>query len=189
MITIQEYAVERGCSRQAVYNAIKKYNLETVQGISNGKAAQYLTDETRAKLNEVIRATSTEVSNLNNTMSLAIATRENELNKEIIKAKEETNEELKHTRELMLARVTDSMQGLNETLASMRAEYKEHLATKNKKINELTQILNEKQQEITQLQQELAAAQARIKQLEEHPFKEWNTRRKELKNGKSAESN
>lgn len=193
MITVQEYAVERGCSRQAVYNALKKYKLETVQGVSNGKSTQYLTDETIAKLNEVIRPTNNEISNMNNSMSLAIADREIELLREKEKEMTETRSQFLLAVKNMSGDIDTRMAVLTQELIKEREDLK---ASYTRELTQIKQDLIKANEKIRDLDVELVAAYdtikrqaAQIRQLEEHPFKEWNNRRKEQKNGKSKETN
>ena len=44
-VFVSEFAAQRGMTVQGVYKAIKRHNIPTQQGVSNGKSAQFMTDE------------------------------------------------------------------------------------------------------------------------------------------------
>lgn len=57
-LTIADYAELKGCSKQAIYNAIKKHSdiaEHTYTGVANGKSAQYLDDVATALLDQRMR--------------------------------------------------------------------------------------------------------------------------------------
>lgn len=191
--TIQEYARERGVTPQAIYVAIKRHNVPTIQGVSNGKPAGYLDDEAQAILDQVMKPT--QKSN-----EIAVASLQLEIANREIALLREKELEVEETRVHMLARVEELSSGLDlrlldltQELAQERTELK---TSYERELNQIKQELTKANEEITRLNVELVAAYetikkqtAQIKQLEEHPFKEWNTRRKEAKNGKPKETN
>ena len=56
-ISIADYAKTRDVSPQTVYNHLKKLDLETVRGVSEGKPAKLLTPDVQFQLDQVLRPT------------------------------------------------------------------------------------------------------------------------------------
>ena len=67
-VFVSEFAAQRGMSVQGVYKAIKRHNIPTLKGVSNGKSAQFMTDEDAARLNELLGPTATQTLVLQQSM-------------------------------------------------------------------------------------------------------------------------
>lgn len=175
MITIQEYANERGCSRQAVYNMINKHHLPTENGISNGKAAQFLSNETVEKLNQLIRPTSKEVSTLSETLQLDLMNRESKLKDEALAAKDQTIREIGETRTQMLERIEAVSSDFKKELAEIRSDYEARLLDQKasflRQKSEDDDRISSLEIENERLKAELEAALAELESIKQHPWK------------------
>lgn len=193
MITIQEYANERGCSRQAVYNMINKHHLPTENGISNGKAAQFLSNETVEKLNQLIRPTSKEVSTLSETLQLDLMNRESKLKDEALAAKDQTIKEIGETRAQMLERIEAVSSDFKKELAEIRSDYEARLL--DQKASFLRQKsgdddrISSLESENGRLKTELEAALAELESIKQHPWKSAYAIHKQNKADKEESEN
>ena len=196
MITIQEYANERGCSRQAVYSMINKHHLPTKKGISNGKSTQFLPDETVEKLNQLIRPTSKEVSTLSETLQLDLMNRESKLKDEALAAKDQTIKEISETREQMLEKIEAVSSDFKLALSDLKSDYEARLSNQEaaftREKSEKDTLIASLRAENDSLRKELRAAQDELAYIKAHPIKSAHKiikENKEKKNGPSAESN
>lgn len=89
-VTIQDYAKTKGVSAQAVYNAIKKNGINTIKGVNNGKATQFLDDYSQEILDQAMKPTQKSSEILVAQMNLEIANRETALLREKAREVEET---------------------------------------------------------------------------------------------------
>lgn len=205
MITVQDYANERGCSRQAVYNMLNKYQLRTEQGISNGKSTQFLPEETVERLNQLIHPTTKEISTLSDTLSLQLAEREGELRKEIAAAKDEVKEakdetlrvkddlarEKDETRKQALAEVANVEHKFSERLDAQQSSFQKILKAKDEEIASLKDEVFELKRELEERNRTVKQSVEREEYAVEHPFRAFREnykKNKEIKNA-SAKGN
>ena len=189
MITIQEYANERGCSRQAVYSMINKHHLPTKKGISNGKSTQFLPDETVEKLNQLIRPTPKEVATLSDSVQMKLMERETKLKDETILAKNETIQEIKVTRLEMLARIEKIAHDFERQLSDERTKFSSERETLLREKSEKDHAISALRLENEQLRQQIGALSKELERIKAHPIKSACAIIKENRNGTSAESN
>lgn len=198
--TVQEYAKERGVTPQAVYNAIKRNNVSTIQGVSNGKSAQFLDDEAQAILDQGMKPT--QKSN-----EIAVASIQLEIANREIALLREKELEVEETRMHMLARVeelgsdldvrlTELTNELNMERAELKASYTKELSECQRKIDilkdsnaDLKQELHIAKMRIAELENTLEKAVERFDAYVEKPFKAYMELRRLNKNGKSTENN
>lgn len=188
-ITVQDYATQRGCSRQAVYNMINKYQLKTEQGISNGKSTQMLPDETVERLNQLIRPTSHEVATLSDSVQMELMERETKLKDETILAKNETIQEIKETRSQMLARIEKIAYDFERQLSDERNKFSSERETLLREKSEKDLAISALRLENEQLRQQIGALSKELERIKAHPIKSACAIIKENRNGTSAESN
>lgn len=196
MITVQDYAIQRGCSRQAVYSMINKYHLPTEKGISHGKSTQFLPDETVEKLNQLIRPTSKEVATLSDSIQMELMERETKLKdettlakNETILAKNETIQEIKVTRLEMLARIEKIAHDFERQLSDERTKFSSERETLLREKSEKDLAISALRLENEQLRQQIGALSKELERIKAHPIKSACAIIKENRNGTSAESN
>lgn len=193
MITIQEYANDRGCSRQAVYNMINKYHLPTENGISNGKSTQFLPDETVVKLNQLIRPTSKEVSTLSETLQLDLMNRESKLKDEALAAKDQTIKEIGETRTQMLERIEAVSSDFKKELAEIRSDYEARLLDQKasflRQKSEDDDRISSLESENAKLKSDLEAALTELESIKQHPWKSAYAIHKQNKADKEESEN
>ena len=202
-VTVAEFAQQRGMSKQGVYNAIKRHHIPTYKGVSNGKSAQFMTDEDAEHLNELLGPTPESNIALAQTLQLEVANRENallnekqELTERLYKEKEA---EMMVTRQEMLSKIDAGVSEMHQMVDELRAEYrhkedhnvklyKEKMAEKQAKIDKLQAIIDDLTYENTRLKDRLTATlerntllQNQLVEAQQHP---WKNLRKSLKGDK-----
>lgn len=188
-ITVQDYAIQRGCSRQAVYSMINKHQLKTEQGISNGKSTQMLPNETVERLNQLIRPTAHEVATLSDSVQMELMERETKLKDETILAKNETIQEIKETRSQMLARIEKIAYDFERQLSDERTKFSSERETLLREKSEKDHAISALRLENEQLRQQIGALSKELERIKAHPIKSACAIIKENRNGTSAESN
>lgn len=139
VITVQDYATKRGCSRQTVYNAIRRHDVKTEQGVANGKSAQYLDDEAVQRLDQLIKPTQKELTVLSDSINMEIIKAERQAEQEASKRvetalreksqkQEELTREVVETRKQMVQTVSTEVSRLSKEIADMRADYQKIIA-------------------------------------------------------------
>lgn len=199
-MTVQEYAKERGVTPQAVYNAIKRNKVSTIQGVSNGKSAQFLDDEAQAILDQGMKPT--QKSN-----EIAVASIQLEIANREIALLREKELEVKETRMHMLARVealgsdldmrlAELTNELNKERAELKALYTKELREREREVSilkesnaNLKQELHMANMRIAELENTLEKAVERFDAYTEKPFKAYMELRRLNKNGKLTENN
>lgn len=199
-MTVQEYAKERGVTPQAVYNAIKRNKVFTIQGVSNGKSAQFLDDEAQAILDQGMKPT--QKSN-----EIAVASIQLEIANREIALLREKELEVKETRMHMLARVealgadldmrlVELTNELNKERAELKALYTKELREREREVSilkesnaNLKQELHMANMRIAELENTLEKAVERFDAYTEKPFKAYMELRRLNKNGKLTENN
>lgn len=138
-MTVREYAVTRGYSRQAIYKAIERSpDLANClyQGISNGKSAKFISDAGIEFLDRTLKPSSQSNLALKNNLELAVANREKLLADEHLKKVESLHEEkeveMTTTRNMMIARVDAGI----EEIKKIQAEKIERLEKENAELRE-----------------------------------------------------
>lgn len=173
MLTVNEYAEQRGCSAKAVYNAIKKHSIPTKEGVSNGKAAQLLPDESVELLNQLIRTTPQELSVIKQQLEI----RETdyrlalEANREAMATKDELAREKDITRSTVLSEIREIESRFTIDLGKIRKDYAQHLENKEKEIGELHKEKGALEDENRELKAKVKELTERLEWSQEHPFK------------------
>ena len=173
MLTVQEYADQRGCAPKTVYNALKKHNIQTVEGVSNGKAAQVLPDEAIEQLNQIIRTTPQELTVLKQQLEHRETDYQMALsaNREAMQAKDELAHEKDITRVEALEKVSDIEQKFTENLTKLSADFSKSLADKEEELEELRNSLKKSEEEKLQLKAQIKEQTDRLAWSQEHPIK------------------
>ena len=150
-VTVAEFAENRGASRQAVYTAIKRHSISTYQGVSNGKATQFMTDEEADRLNALLGPSDKNSLLVRQNLELQIHTERENLLKETSEKVEailrEKEAEISVTRTQMVGEVVELRDKVinnyenriavaNERLQMQRERIKE-LEEENRKLKEL----------------------------------------------------
>lgn len=190
MLTIKEYAEQRGCAPKTVYNALKKHQLKTVDGVSNGKAAQFLDDETIEQLNQIIRTSPQELSILKQQLEIRTADYQLalEANKEVMRAKDELAYEKDKTRKQLLDEVVRIEDNFSRDLISIRSDFNQQLENKEAEIRKLNNELSTISKENESLRAQVKKLKELLNWSQEHPIKNaWKHRKG--KNNASAKSN
>ena len=123
-VTVAEFAAQRGMSRQGVYNAIKRYEIPTYQGVSNGKSTQFMSDEDADRLNELLGPTEASNMILKQNLELQIRTEREDLLREtsskVEAALREKTEEMTTTRQQMLDHIDSGVSEMREMVEAER---------------------------------------------------------------------
>lgn len=207
-ISIADYAKTRDVSPQTVYNHLKKLDLETVRGVSEGKPAKLLTPDVQFQLDQVLRPTKQSQTTLQKLV---------EAQNEIILAQQESINTLKEfikaegdTRTAFLARAdgiseevkmvsSDVIQtAVNEAFEKSTKETKELYKERQKlqaEIEEKDRIISEKDSVIEAQREEIGRLKGLLTDAVQHPYKhliavashieEYKPYEREQKNGKS----
>ena len=197
-ISIADYAKTRDVSPQTVYNHLKKLELETVRGVSEGKAAKLLTPDTQFQLDQVLKPTKQSQTTL---QKLVVA------QDGIIKAQRESIDALKgfitaerDTRDKFLARADGISAEVKDVSAvedafeksinwdKQQQKFQKQMAEKDKIIEEKDALIKAQREEIEKLKGLLSEAV-------QHPYKHlfsvashveaYKPYEKEKNNGKS----
>lgn len=213
-VFVSDFAKQRGMTVQGVYKAIKRHNIPTQQGVSNGKSAQFMTDEDAQRLNEMLGPTEASNLILAKNLELQIQTEREALIQEKADKVEsllrEKEAEMTITREEMLKRVDTGVAEMHQMVDELRAEYrhKEDLNIKlfkkreaeyqaeNERLKKENQELTEKnsrlKERLNQTLERNTLLQNQLVEAQQHPYKNlraaWNRKREEKKNGKSTEN-
>lgn len=203
-VTVAEFAAQRGMTRQGVYKAMKRFDIPTFQGVSNGKATQFMSDEDAQRLNEMLGPTEASNLILKQNLELQIQTeREAIIQKNADKVESvlrEKEEEMTKTREMVLGKVDEKMDGLQQVLCDMRNTYDERIKDKEARISELEQEKEELAEQNARLKERLQIALDKNTQLQNelvfaqnHPYRNlkasWDRKKEAKKDGKSTEDN
>ena len=206
-VFVSEFAAQRGMTVQGVYKAIKKHNIPTQQGVSNGKSAQFMTDEDAARLNEILGPTESSNLILKNTLELQIQTEREELIRKtgdkVEATLREKAEEVEKTRSMMLDRIDSGVSEMKQIAEEERAGT---MKLYQSQIKEQKEEITELKGKIDTLSTENQELKERIKKLEEmlveavnHPYAhlincashidEYKQFERGKKSGKSAKDN
>lgn len=179
-MTITEYAQKRGVTKQTIYTAIKRHpeiNEHMINGVSNGKAANYLTDEAQAMLDELVKGS---VAKIFEESSNALII---ERNKHYIESQDKLIAEQRNEFKTILDTIISSVNDIEEQ-AKMKGAYEELKAKTEELYAERKQLLDEidgLKQQITGLNTMLTSKELEYKQLKDkfdyacqHPFKTYN---------------
>ena len=214
-VFVSEFAAQRGMTVQGVYKAIKRHNIPTQQGVSNGKSAQFMTDEDAQRLNELLGPTESSNLILKNQLELQIQTEREQLIKEkadkIEELLREKEKEMTVTRELMMNKFgdysTDTTIALNNMRSDMTASidavkeaYKVNIDAKDARISELENDKRNLEDQIERLKEKLQIAldkntvlQNELVFAQQHPYKNlkasWDRKKEAKKDGQSTENN
>lgn len=206
-VFVSEFAAQRGMTVQGVYKAIKRHNIPTQQGVSNGKSAQFMTDEDAARLNELLGPTESSNLILKNTLELQLQTEREELIKKtgdkVEATLREKAEEVEKTRSMMLDRIDSGVSEMKQIAEEERAGT---MKLYQSQIKEQKAEITELKEKIYTLTTENQALKERINQLEgmlveavNHPYAhlfncashidEYKQFERGKKSGKSAKDN
>lgn len=207
-ISIADYAKTRDVSPQTVYNHLKKLNLETVRGVSEGKPAKLLTPEAQFELDQVLRPTKQSQTTLQKLV---------EAQNEIILAQQESINTLKEfikaegvTRTAFLARadgISEEVKMISSDVIQNAVEVAFEKSTKETKelykerqrlqaeIEAREKIITARESVIEAQQKEIESLKELLKNAVQHPYQhlfacachseEYKPYEKERKNGKS----
>ena len=209
-VTVAEFATQRGMSRQGVYKAIKRYEIPTFQGVSNGKSTQFMSDEDAQRLNELLGPTETSNMILKQNLELQIQQDREQLIQEKAEKVEqllrEKEEEMTVTREEMISRVESGVSEMHQMMDELRAEYrhkedhnvqlyKKQMEEKQAEIDKLQAIINDLTYENSRLKDRLTTTlerntllQNQLVEAQQHPYKNLKRYWGDRKNGKSTEN-
>ena len=190
-VFVSEFAAQRGMSVQGVYKAIKRHNIPTLKGVSNGKSAQFMTDEDAARLNELLGPTATETLVLKQNLTTDMFLAREALEKEYTKKKAELDKELKDevniTRKEMLDHVKDGVSEMKKMLEDERKSTIKKLEKENEELKSKNEALSEQNQKLTN---ELTELREQLKYIQAHPLiSAWDRKKEAKKNGKPAKDN
>jgi len=203
-VTVAEFAAQRGMTRQGVYKAIKRFEIPTFQGVSNGKATQFMSDEDAKRLNEMLGPTEASNLILKQNLELQIQTeREQLIQKNADKVESVLREkevEMTATRTQMMERIESGVSEMHQMVDEVRADFKKALNDKEKRITELENEKKDLQDQITRLKEKLQIAldkntvlQNELVFAQQHPYKNlkasWDRKKEAKKDGKSTENN
>ncbi|MBR5179400.1 MAG: hypothetical protein IKW90_11450 [Lachnospiraceae bacterium] len=123
-VTVAEFAAQRGMTRQGVYKAMKRFNIPTFQGVSNGKSTQFMSDEDAQKLNEMLGPTEASNLILKQNLELQIQQDREKLIQEKADKVEavlrEKEQEVMTTRQQMLEHIDSSVSEMREIAEAER---------------------------------------------------------------------
>ena len=203
-VTVAEFAAQRGMTRQGVYKAIKRFEIPTFQGVSNGKATQFMSDEDAKKLNEMLGPTEASNLILKQNLELQIQTeREQLIQKNADKVESVLREkeiEMTQTRTQMMERIESGVSEMHQMVDEVRADFKSALNEKNKRITELEEENNNLRGQITRLKERLQVKldentllQNQLVFAQQHPYRNlkasWDRKKEAKKDGQSSENN
>jgi DNA repair exonuclease SbcCD ATPase subunit len=203
-ISVSDYAKSRDVSPQTVYNHLKKLELETVRGVSEGKAAKLLTPDTQFQLDQVLKPTKQSQTTL---QKLVVA------QDGIIKAQRESIDALKgfitaerETRDKFLARADGISAEVKDVSAEVIQKAVEDAFEKSinwdkqqqkfqKQMAEKDKIIEEKDALIKAQREEIEKLKGLLSEAVQHPYKHlfsvashveaYKPYEKEKNNGKS----
>ena len=203
-VTVAEFAAQRGMTRQGVYKAMKRFEIPTFQGVSNGKATQFMSDEDAKRLNEMLGPTEASNLILKQNLELQIQTeREQLIQKNADKVESVLREkevEMTTTRTQMMERIETGVSEMHQMVDEVRADFKKALNDKDKRITELENEKKDLQDQITRLKDKLQVTldkntilQNELVFAQQHPYKNlkasWDRKKEAKKDGKSTEDN
>ena len=185
--TILDYANDRGVTKQAVYSAIKKNGIETYQGVSNGKSAQYLSDEAIFELDQVIRPSQKSMAIMEANIEKMRADQDKEIARGVIEAKNETihaKDELRDELVITRGQMLEQIQSIGASIsADIDKRIESNIVSRlEDKIYELEQDIKaraieydrlerEKNEEIKNILDSRDELIKKINEDREHPFK------------------
>ena len=203
-VTVAEFAAQRGMTRQGVYKAIKRFEIPTFQGVSNGKATQFMYDEDAKRLNEMLGPTEASNLILKQNLELQIKTeREQLIQKNADKVESVLREkevEMTATRNQMMERIESGVSEMHQMVDEVRADFKKALNDKEKRITELENDKRNLEAQIERLKEKLQIAldkntvlQNELVFAQQHPYKNlkasWNRKKEAKKDGQLTEDN
>ena len=203
-ISVANYAKTRDVSPQTVYNHLNKLKLETVRGVSEGKAAKLLTPETQFQLDQVLKPTRQSQTTLQNLVSAQdgiIKAQQDTINslKGFIKAEGETrakfleradgiSEEVKAVSAEVIQKAVEDAFEKSINWDKQQQKFQKQMAEKDKIIEEKDALIKAQREEIEKLKGLLSEAV-------QHPYKHlfsvashveaYKPYEKEKNNGKS----
>lgn len=203
-ISVSDYAKSRDVSPQTVYNHLNKLKLETVRGVSEGKAAKLLTPETQFQLDQVLKPTKQSQT----TLQKLVAAQDG-----IIKAQQDTIKSLKgfieaegETRAKFLARADGISAEVKDVSAEVIQKAVDEAFKKSfdgnkqqqklqKQIEDKDKIIEEKDALIKAQREEIEKLKGLLSEAVQHPYKHlfsvashveaYKPYEKEKNNGKS----
>ncbi len=203
-VTVAEFAAQRGMTRQGVYKAIKRFEIPTFQGVSNGKSTQFMSDEDAKKLNEILGPTEASNLILKQNLELQIQTeREQLIQKNADKVESvlrEKEEEMTTTRTQMMERIESGVSEMHQMVDEVRADFKKALANKEKQIQKLEDEKADLLEQIKRLKERLQlkideneVLQSELIFAQNHPYRNlkasWDRKKEAKKDGQSSEDN
>lgn len=203
-VTVAEFAAQRGMTRQGVYKAIKRFEIPTFQGVSNGKATQFMSDEDAKRLNEMLGPTEASNLILKQNLELQIQTEREQLiqknSEKVESVLREKEVEMTKTRSQMMERIETGVSEMHQMVDEVRADFKKALNDKDKRITELENEKKDLQDQIARLKEKLQVTldkntvlQNELVFAQQHPYKNlkasWDRKKEAKKDGKSAEDN
>ena len=207
-VFVSEFAAQRGMTVQGVYKAIKRHGIPTQQGVSNGKAAQFMSDEDAARLNELLGPTATHALVLQQNLENSMLEAREQIHKEkeaffekyTQKADElqhAKDEEVNTTRQLMLDHIDTGVAEMrqmileehNGTIKMYQGQVKE-LEKQKKALEETNKALSDENQ---RLKNQLQQTTEELEYIKAHPYKNvkaaWDRKKEAKQNGQSQKDN
>lgn len=177
-VFVSEFAAQRGMTVQGVYKAIKRHNIPTLQGVSNGKSAQFMTDEDAARLNELLGPTEASNLILKNTLELQIRTEREKLVKEtgdkVEATLREKADEVEKTRTLMLERIDNGVSEMKQIVEEERAGtmklYQSQIEEQKEEITELKGKIDTLTKENQELKDKVNYLDGLLVEAVNHPY-------------------
>lgn len=177
-VFVSEFAAQRGMTVQGVYKAIKRHNIPTQQGVSNGKSAQFMTDEDAARLNELLGPTESSNLILKQNLELQIRTEREDLLKETSSKVEATlrekADEVEKTRAMMLDRIDNGVSEMKQIAEEERAGtmklYQSQIKDQKKEIEELKGKIDTLTTENQELKERINQLEGMLVEAVNHPY-------------------
>lgn len=203
-VTVAEFAAQRGMTRQGVYKAMKRFDIPTFQGVSNGKSTQFMSDEDAKRLNEMLGPTEASNLILKQNLELQIQTEREELIQKnadkVESVLREKEAEMTTTRTQMMERIETGVSEMHQMVDEVRADFKRALNDKDKRITELEKEKDDLKDQIARLKERLQVTLDKNTQLQNelvfaqnHPYKNlkasWDRKKEAKRDGKSTEDN
>ena len=203
-VTVAEFAAQRGMTRQGVYKAIKRFEIPTFQGVSNGKSTQFLSDEDAKRLNEMLGPTEASNLILKQNLELQIQTEREQLiqknSEKVESVLREKEVEMTTTRTQMMERIESGVSEMHQMVDEVRADFKKALAAKEKQIQKLEGENSELKEQIKRLKERLQlkidendVLQSELIYAQNHPYRNlkasWDRKKEAKKDGQSSEDN
>ena len=178
-VTVAEFAAQRGMTRQGVYKAMKRFNIPTFQGVSNGKSTQFMSDEDAQKLNEMLGPTEASNLILKQNLELQIQQDREKLIQEKADKVEavlrEKEQEVMTTRQQMLEHIDSSVSEMREIAEAERNGTIKLYENQVKDLKKEKQALMDKVEALTAENSELKETINKLKEMlveaVNHPYR------------------